>query len=351
MSDLRRRGLDGAAKSFRWAVLSGFLALAGLSTVTCGVAGPTIDRCEVGTDCNTKPGTVCSDEFCMCPKPTDAFCGGACRPLAECMTGGGGSGGGGGGGEGCTTAADCPQPGDPHCGTATCKAGVCGLMFRPFSKLQSQVRGDCKELWCDGAGNLIELETSDVYNDGAQCTLDLCEAGNPKNHPYSPGNICPETGAGFCYEGACVVCIDNMVSCGGGLACDGVHCVPMHCVNNQWDQGLGETAENCGGPCRPCKALEACKVNSDCRDGVCSNGSCLPPTCSDNVKNDAETGIDCGGPPSCPRCPTGQSCKVGSDCDSGVCWAGMCEPPRCDDGIQNGDETQWDCSGSCSPCP
>lgn len=47
-------------------------------------------------------------------------------------------------------------------------------------------------------------------------------------------------------------------------------------------------------------------------------------TCSDGIKNQDETEVDCGGV--CNACPT------------------------CDDGIQNGDETGIDCGGSCSEC-
>src|SRR5437868_6185831 len=47
-------------------------------------------------------------------------------------------------------------------------------------------------------------------------------------------------------------------------------------------------------------------------------------TCSDGIKNQNETGVDCGG--SCMVCPT------------------------CSDGIMNGAETGVDCGGSCSAC-
>jgi hypothetical protein len=330
------------------------IAIAALTTMTCGGTGYYTERCDVQSDCDAKPGTMCTDEFCMCPGPDDAFCEGACRPIAECLEGAGGSGGGGAGGSGgqCSTAADCPQPGNPRCGTASCIDGACSLELTPLSPLSSQVRGDCKELWCDGDGNLFELkEATDAYNDGAQCTNDLCGTSGAVQMPYSDGITCPETGEGVCYEGACVACISNKVFCKNGFACDGVRCVQVHCDNDQWDQGLGETAKNCGGPCRPCDEGAACKVHQDCLQGVCTGGVCQPPTCSDNTRNNNETGIDCGGPPNCPRCPAGQGCKVGSDCESSVCWAGMCEPPKCDDGIKNGDETDWDCGGSCGPCP
>ncbi len=56
----------------------------------------------------------------------------------------------------------------------------------------------------------------------------------------------------------------------------------------------------------------------------------LPPTCSDGIKNDSETGIDCGGAPSmCPLCPNGQGCFANSNCLSNFCQAGMCQPLMC----------------------
>jgi len=48
------------------------------------------------------------------------------------------------------------------------------------------------------------------------------------------------------------------------------------------------------------------------------------PTCYDNIKNQDETGVDCGG--SCDNCPT------------------------CNDNIQNQGEVEVDCGGPCSPC-
>ncbi|MCB0654894.1 MAG: T9SS type A sorting domain-containing protein [Saprospiraceae bacterium] len=93
----------------------------------------------------------------------------------------------------------------------------------------------------------------------------------------------------------------------------------------------GETGIDCGGPnCAPC---------ATCNDGIKNNGetgidcggpNCAPcATCNDGIKNGDETGIDCGG--SCVPCQTA--------------------PPTCTDGIQNGDETGVDCGGSsCAPC-
>jgi len=351
---LRVGNMKGRARHLAWAALLA-TALLGLNSSTCSPADSVLEPCDTSDDCGNLPGTRCMDYMCVCPNANEQFCDGACRLLEKCIPGVGGAGsagGSGGSGGACKTAADCPQPGHPRCGTATCDNGACGLDFKVLGPIASQVRGDCRELWCDGAGNLIEVkEAGDTYNDGAQCTDDRCIMGEAEAKPYPEGDVCPETGIGVCFGGACVGCITNMINCGGGLACDGVLCVQMHCVNNAWDKGDGETGHNCGGPCRPCPTGSGCKSGADCFDGVCVSGSCVPPTCSDGVRNDSETDIDCGGPPSCPRCPDGQGCKVPSDCQSDVCWTGICQPPSCTDGIKNGDETDWDCGGSCGPCP
>jgi hypothetical protein len=348
-----------------WAGWVGLLGvvLVGLGASTCGPLEGVLIPCDTWEDCQDHPGTSCTHNMCVCANEGLRFCKGSCRPIAECWQGlqGAGSGAGGGGGAGggtggvlreCATAADCRQPGDPRCGKATCSDGVCGLELRPLSRLTSQLAGDCKERWCDGQGNLVEFtESSDSPNDGAQCTVHSCQGRQPVSSLVLTGLTCPETGAGVCDEGDCVACIPDLTPCGGGLICVAHRCIAMHCTNNQWDLGSGETALNCGGPCLPCSAGKPCEVSSDCFSGVCTNKSCQAPTCSDGVRNDGETGVDCGGPPSCPRCPSGQGCRDSLDCISLVCWAGVCEPSSCTDGILNGDEIGEDCGGSCQDCP
>jgi hypothetical protein len=342
----------------------GFMALAliGLGVSACGYFEGYTDGvlipCSDIEDCREAPGTVCTNEMCVCTSADLRFCNGKCRPISECWPGaggGGGAGGGSGGGAGgipseCETAADCKQPGDPRCGTATCSGGVCGLELKPLSKLEAQFAGDCKEKWCDGDGNLVELvEASDIYSDGLPCTENKCEAGSPVTSLVANGDICPIVGGGVCFDGECVECGNN-VSCTGGLVCDDSKCVPSHCTNIKWDQVSGETAFNCGGPCNPCFTGDSCKVTSDCISGVCAQGACQAPTCTDGVRNDTETGPDCGGSSNCPRCSANQGCKLPSDCLSGVCWDGLCQSPSCTDGLKNGDETGEDCGGPCAAC-
>ncbi|MGM5481364.1 MAG: fibronectin type III domain-containing protein, partial [Nanobdellota archaeon] len=69
------------------------------------------------------------------------------------------------------------------------------------------------------------------------------------------------------------------------------------------------------------------------------------PNCSDNIMNQGEIGIDCGGP-----CEA--SCSPKSDAseqDSGDSAIGSPEP-SCSDGIRNQGELDVDCGGPCAPC-
>jgi hypothetical protein len=318
-------------------------------------------------DCIELAGTYCDAELNICrcwkedgtkPSTTEKsdqiYCRGACIPVREC-----GSGHPDAGADAeqdsdaageveastpepeCNTAADCPGPPSPECGSAACNDGVCELMINP-GPLSSQQRGDCKRMDCDAIGNLLTLEDpSDFFDDGRPCTEDLCEGGSPINLPRPEGAYCSSFGSGFCYAGECVECISSFLwtYCPGQL-CDDFFCVPMVCdVNN-----------GCGGECAPCPYGGGCTSGADCIDGVCINNMCQDPSCSDVVQNDGETDIDCGGPCATP-CADGAGCHAMKDCSSGVCWAGVCQAPACNDGLQNGDETGVDCGGACPACP
>lgn len=76
--------------------------------------------------------------------------------------------------------------------------------------------------------------------------------------------------------------------------------------------------------------------------------SCEKETCSDGIKNQDESGIDCGGVCSaCATCTDG----IQNGTETGVDCGGTCSAcPTCSDGIQNGTETGVDCGGSCTAC-
>ncbi|HYQ46509.1 MAG TPA: hypothetical protein VER11_31285 [Polyangiaceae bacterium] len=119
------------------------------------------------------------------------------------------------------------------------------------------------------------------------------------------------------------------------------------CENGAKD-GL-ETDVDCGGTkCDVCPPRNHCKVNKDCDTGYCKNLVCTAPTCSDKVKNQDETAVDCGG--SCPACDTGKMCSVSTDCTGEYCKGGVCTD-HCISEAQEADETDVDCGGgSCPKC-
>lgn len=70
--------------------------------------------------------------------------------------------------------------------------------------------------------------------------------------------------------------------------------------------------------------------------------------CFDNVKNQDESDVDCGG--SCKACEDGKICMSDTDCYN-ICIDGTCsQQETCYDGILNQDEEEVDCGGVCPPC-
>ncbi len=114
-------------------------------------------------------------------------------------------------------------------------------------------------------------------------------------------------------------------------------------------QNQDETDLDCGGlECPPCASGSHCVLQSDCSEGVCTDGECRLPTCTDEVLNGTETDLDCGD--ICAPCQSGQACAKAEDCQMRVCTDGVCQPESCGDEVRNGDETDVDCGGSCKKC-
>ncbi|MBI4896134.1 MAG: hypothetical protein HY832_01145, partial [Candidatus Aenigmarchaeota archaeon] len=111
-----------------------------------------------------------------------------------------------------------------------------------------------------------------------------------------------------------------------------------------------ETDIDCGGSCDPCEAGKTCNTASDCSSSNCALGVCQESTCTDSIQNEGESDIDCGGN-YCTGCAVGQSCIYHRDCASSYCNAKVCDTSSCTDGVKNGEETGTDCGGSlCKPC-
>ena len=247
----------------------------------------------------------------------------------------------------------CPGPPDKRCGVATCNEGVCGVEITP-GPIASQKAGDCRRALCDLAGVVVEEEDlSDYYDDGAECTFDLCIDSQAQSVTIAsivgPGSVivCPDTGEGYCSQSECVQCLKHS-DCKPNDICVLERCMPTTCANGMFD-GPAESDVDCGGVCLPCPSGNACMGNSDCASNVCKGFICQLPTRDDNEKNDGETDKDCGAKCKEPAklCGDGQGCKSAADCDSNVCWAGACQAPTCSDGVQNQGEAGIDCGEPC----
>src|SRR5256885_11378462 len=111
-----------------------------------------------------------------------------------------------------------------------------------------------------------------------------------------------------------------------------------------------ETDVDCGGTCDGCGEGRGCLEGADCKSMVCLNVLCggLPSSCTDGKKDGRESDVDCGGG-ECPLCPDGKGCGNSNDCKSGVCKDGTCAAPSCTDNLKNGMETDVDCGGPTCP--
>lgn len=89
--------------------------------------------------------------------------------------------------------------------------------------------------------------------------------------------------------------------------------------------------------------------NMDCESLRCDYLICTFANCSDQIRNQGEEGIDCGGPclGMCGNC----SDNIQNRGEEGVDCGGRCKPcAKCDDGIKNDDERLVDCGGNCKKC-
>ena len=94
----------------------------------------------------------------------------------------------------------------------------------------------------------------------------------------------------------------------------------VECGNINFHDDCGPRILNCGG----------C---ADHDNGACVTGTCQEPSCDDNIKNQNETDVDCGG--DCPGCAEGKQCLVDDDCAQGhgLCRDGICTTGRVHDDL------------------
>ncbi len=174
--------------------------------------------------------------------------------------------------------------------------------------------------------------------------VQVCSDGmqGPNETSIDCGGLCPACAAG----GGCDTDDD----------CASAHCEQKICQAAKCNDSIRNGTESdidCGGACPVlCKALLRCTAKADCASGSCSAGTCQKPSCVDHITNGSETDLDCGGG-SCPLCGLGSSCASDSDCASMNCDVAqlVCVNEGCTNKLKNDDETDIDCGGaSCAPC-
>jgi hypothetical protein len=147
----------------------------------------------------------------------------------------------------------------------------------------------------------------------------------------------------------------SRAACSADSDCDSQRCSGGSCEESSCSDGIrnqGESAVDCAGPCAArCAVGDDCSSSADCASGLsCPPGTqrCAAPSCQDGLQNGSETGLDCGG--SCAGCAAGGACHAATDCVTGVCSNGSCATPSCADLARNQDETDIDCGGVCGAC-
>ncbi len=285
--------------------------------------------------------------------------GGSTSTSTTTSAGGAGTGGAAtgdtGGTAACMQASDCPGK-DTACQSRVCNMGVCDIAYQPKGMATpTQTAGTCQQSVCDGAGNVMTIpDDANVPVDGNPCTDDLCSNGAPSNPPFAAGAMCADgaDGGGKVCDGSghCVACTMDS-DCSAGVCAQGM-CVSASCTDHMKDGA--ETDVDCGGgTCPACALGLMCMASTDCASLACLSGVCATPSCTDTVQDGTETDVDCGGG-ACPGCAVGKKCLATSDCLLGEgCDVGTktCDANACNDGIQNGNETDVDCGGgTCGAC-
>ncbi|MEK6963010.1 MAG: CARDB domain-containing protein [Nanoarchaeota archaeon] len=255
------------------------------TTVTVKALPP--QKCKKDADC---PGQKCVDKVCVSVSiltaapscadgiknglESDVDCGQPCFLCAD--------------GKMCTIVGDCKSN---SCVNGKCQAASC------VPNCESKLCGDG-----NGCGGFCTVQT---------CPGDqVCVNGN-----CAAGSSTAVCGNGQCESSeSCSSCSSDCGSCGSV------------CGNSQCESS--ETCSSCSADCGACSPQVVCG-NGKCESGEtsqsCPKDCVTTPTvsCTDGVKNQGESDVDCGGP--CPACVNTKKCVKSKDCKSGNCISGVCK--------------------------
>ncbi|MFO0664755.1 MAG: hypothetical protein U0174_12440 [Polyangiaceae bacterium] len=239
---------------------------------------------------------------------------------------------------------------DDTCQSKLCSGGKCTAP----NATDNRTNGKETDVDCGGAdATTPRCASGKTCLGDSDCALKTCSKGVCSDPSGSDGKKngtetdvdCggPAATTPRCHAGA---------KCGSGADCESNVCVGKVCMKgNPFDEVMNddETDIDCGGTRSPgCAESKSCKVATDCFSGICVSATkkCAAVHPNDGIKNGTETDIDCGGPEA-PPCAANLACLQPSDCDSKFCTANKCEPRM--PGRKDGDETDVDCGGKVAP--
>jgi hypothetical protein len=128
--------------------------------------------------------------------------------------------------------------------------------------------------------------------------------------------MCDDDGGSYCDgAGHCVACIDDeLTPCPDAGVCQSFICYAQGCSDNILNNG--ESAIDCGGPnCGPCANGAACNTFTDCQSYICTGNICTACTMDGDCPGDRY----CGATLCQPKRPDWDSCTSDNQCLSGCC--------------------------------
>lgn len=282
------------------------------------VGGQAMDH--VADDTDLPDANQCQQGSCAAGKPSvTTLAGGTpCGPNDALKCDGAGNCGS------CAVAEDClPQ----DCKSAACTGGAC--QYASVSDGTSCDDGNA----CNGsetcAGGVCTGGAPPSCDDGVYCTTDWCDPATGCAHASMYLMACDD--GDVCTDGESCQADETcgggaLLQCDDGVDCTADACVPMiGCVYTPLPEGA-----SCGTG-TTCAADQ--QTIMQCQSGACSpsttscESGCLDLTtcgsCSDKVKDGAESDVDCGGG-SCAGCDAGKACGGDPDCATGMCKTGVC---------------------------